>query len=260
MTIKNKNLQLAKVSNKMMSLKEKNKLTRIFNQSNLVGFIEMITGFIGTDKSELLMTAGRLGQGLVKGEGLKQLFLEIQELREKGKIKDEYLNSKYGKKTFADILKLIDEENIDPAKWDAIKRIFFSSVSSNSKEKGRTRAYYLMQTCFLLKTLDFEILRVCYEIYTTPNHAYQNIKHAGEWVGIVSDKLGYGLPEFVEKSENRLIDQNLISDRTYSDRSGVSTGQSFRLTRLGIALCEMISKAKFEVNLYDIKVLDRTAQ
>jgi hypothetical protein len=137
---------------------------------------------------------------------------------------------------------LIDEENIDPTKWDAIKRVFYSSVSSNSEQKDRTRAYYLMQTCLLLKALDFEVLRVCFEIYTTQNHAYQNIRDAGEWVNTISDKLGYGFPEFVEKSENRLIDQDLITNRTYSDRSRVSTGQSFRLTRLGIALCEIIYK------------------
>lgn len=242
MATKSKKLQLIKTPNEIMSLKEKSELTKIIDQSNLVGFIEMLTGFMGTNKSKLLMAAGRVGQGLVKGEGLKQLFLEVQELREKGKIKDEYLNSKYGKKTFADILKLIDEENIDPAKWDAIKQVFFTTVSSNSEEKDRVRAYYLMQTCLLLKALDFEVLRVCYEIYLTPNHAYKSIRTAGDWVRIVSDKLGYGLPEFVEKSENKLIDQGLISNRTFSDRSGVNTGQNFRLTRLGIALCEMIYK------------------
>jgi hypothetical protein len=98
MTTNNKKLQLVKASNKMVSIKERNKLVKIINESNLVGFIEMLTGIVGTDKSDLLMTAGRIGQGLVKGEGLKQLFLEVQELRKKGKIKDEYLNSKYGKR------------------------------------------------------------------------------------------------------------------------------------------------------------------
>jgi hypothetical protein len=236
-----KSLEQAKPQDEVLSFEDQSKLLELFNQSNVVGFVEMFTGIAGSNRADLLMSAGRFGQGMIKGEGLKQLFIEIQELRKKGKIDDQYVNSQYGKKNFADILKLIDEENVDPAKWEAIKKVFFCSIASDSEEKERAKAYYLTQMCLKLEAFDFEVLRVCNEICRTPNHAYQATNAAGEWINIVSEKLGYGLPEFVEKSESRLIEQGLISSRTYSDKSGIRPGANFRLSNLGIVLCKMIS-------------------
>lgn len=225
---------------KILTEKKTRELSEIINKGNVLGFTEFITGLVGTSKTELLMSTGRLGQAMVKGNLVQQLFVEVQELRKKGRINDEYIQSEYGQKEFADILEHIENENLDPKKWDAIKNLFYHSVSKDINEKQRMRSRYLMQICFKLSAFDIEVLSVVYSIFKTPNHPYQNIGGAGEWIDTVSEKLEYGLPELVGESEDRLIKQGLLSDRQHPDRSGVQRGVNFRLTNLGNVLCELI--------------------
>ncbi|SRR5258706_2005654 len=236
-----KNRKIAPKNISIQKIKEENlKLEQIIKHPNVLGFLEFITGTIGTDKSDLLMASGRVAQAIFKRETIKQLGVEIFELRKKGKINEEYIESEYGKKSFIDLLKAIDEENMDPNKWEAIKKVYYFSISSDSKEKKRKKAYYLMQTCLQLKSFDIEVLSFCYQKYIIPNNGTDSINAAGDWIKLVSDGLGYDLPEFVEQSETKLINLGILTGRTYSDKSGIVKGTTFRLTNLGINLCEII--------------------
>lgn len=224
-----------------LSQVEVSKLREVINKSSVLGLVETVTGILGTSKSDLIMSAGRIGQAMIRGETLKQFFVEIQELRDKGRINDQYLNSKYGKKDFADLLRIIESENLDPKKWDAIKKVFYCSVDKNSEENSRAKAHYLMQLCLSLDAFDFETLTTCYKIYKMNFSLYQNVSAAGEWIKIISDKLDYGLPELVEQAESNLMEKKLLTGRLHNDRTGVTPGYNLRLTSLGIALCDLIN-------------------
>lgn len=61
------------------------------------------------------------------------------------------------------------------------------------------------------------------------------------WCNIVAKQIGHNMTGLVEHYDQHLMDLRLILERTYSDKSGISKGEHFRLADLGYKLCEFIS-------------------
>jgi len=65
---------------------------------------------------------------------------------------------------------------------------------------------------------------------------------ASIWLDAIARSSGLDYTELVEAHERALIDKNLLTPRLYPDRSGVSMGSFFRLTRLAHDLCTFIER------------------
>lgn len=63
---------------------------------------------------------------------------------------------------------------------------------------------------------------------------------ATDWLDMIAKESGLVSRELVEIHERKLIEKNLLTDRTFSDRSGVRNGDRLRLTPLAVAICMFI--------------------
>jgi hypothetical protein len=212
-----------------------------FLKSSTIKIAEFITGVLGSDLSSYKLTTGNLVQAVIKRNILTQLEREIREYQEKGKIKEDYFATNKQQATLLDLLKFIDSDIPDEEVLNAMKSIFFTVISSDSGKKEEEIGYQLLQICKKLNSMDILVIRACYKIYKKNDPKYAKIHSYSEWEKIISRVIGYNLPELVSISSDKLEKLNLLSDKTYSDQSGIKKGENFRLKKLGIKLCEYIS-------------------
>jgi hypothetical protein len=88
------------------------------------------------------------------------------------------------------------------------------------------------------------VLQASYRISKTDD--WKDKKHQGEgyWIDQIAKESGLKYSNLVVTYESELIKKHLLSDRGYSDRSGVSLDPYFRLTELAFNLCHFIESYK----------------
>jgi len=236
---------------------ENNSLIKLNSLSDVKDFLskptlavaEALTGILaksGVLPESYIFSAGRIVQSAVKGRLLTQFGKELNKYREEGKIKEDYFATHKNQATLLEFLKFIDGDIPDEEMFSAIKSIFFCGVSEDADSKKEEVAYQLLLLCKKLNSNDILILKACYRIYTGEDLEGVNtgINSFGDWVNVISNKIGYDLPELVSAEDDKLVALGLLSGRTYSDKSGIRVGKEFRLTSLSIKLCEFITKWK----------------
>ena len=211
-----------------------------FLQKPTVVIAEFLTGILSADMSAYRLSAGKLVQAAIKGKLLSQFGQELKQYREEGKIKEDYFATNKNQASLLELLEFIDSNIPDEEVFKAMKAIFFTSIAKGADEAKEHMGYQLLQVCKKLTSLDVLIIKMCYDISKAEHHQYQEINNFGDWERIVSEKIGFGLPELIGAQDDKLVGMGLLSGREYSDKSGVRKGSEFRLTRLSIKLCEFI--------------------
>ncbi len=234
--------------------RKSNILTKLENKEEIQEFLdkptlsiaEALTGLLadnGLIPKSYILSAGRIVQGAIKGKLLTQLGLELSEYRKKGRIKEDYFASHKNQVTLLELLEFIDTEIPDEEIFNAVKSIFFASVSTDSNVQKEEVAYQLLLLCKKLNSMEILIIKTCYEVYLGKHiDINTGINSYGEWVNAISEKIGYELPELVSSSDDKLVNLGLLSSRSYSDKSGINPSKEFRLTKLGIKLCNFITE------------------
>ncbi|MFZ5982478.1 MAG: hypothetical protein ACOYS2_02835 [Patescibacteria group bacterium] len=212
-----------------------------FLQKPTIAIAETITGLLASDDKEKKLLASRLMQGVLKGNFFTQFGRELKNLREEGKIKEDYFATNNQRASLLELLKFIDDEIPDEEVFKAMKSIFFKSIAKDATEEDELLGYQLLRICKQLGSGEVMTLKVSYEIFNQKDGRSlptSSQTSATSWLGDISEALN--LPQqAIELFEDKLIDLKLITDRLHSDRSGIRP-QNFRLTDLGIKLCEFI--------------------
>ncbi len=220
-----------------------------FLQSPTIKIAEALTGVLSSEGNELKLTAGRLVQASIKRNFLKQLGEEIKKYQDKGKIKEDYFTTHKERASLCELLKFIDEEGTDEERFNAMKSIFLYSVTVDTADKERELAFELLKICKRISASELLILKACYDI-SNGHHKFdyltkekmRDIHSASEWMHLVSEQIGHGIPSLVAVYEDNLEKLNLITTRQHVDKSGIGKSEHFRLTGLGYKLCEFINK------------------
>jgi hypothetical protein len=103
-----------------------------FMDQPLPAIVETITGALAAGPKAWTVVAGHIVQGILKGKLYQQVSREIKELREKGKIPEDFADEKkykYGFRSWADLLKTIDEEPPDADLLEALMAMFYGANS-----------------------------------------------------------------------------------------------------------------------------------
>lgn len=211
-------------------------LAEFLNQPQ-VKIAELVTGALSLGSSEAILISGRLVQGALKGNLMKQVGREIQDLIKKGRISEDYANSKYGFQTLAELLAFIDSEAPDEDRFNAVKGLFYAIIDKESKGSEILK-YQLFQIAKKLNSSQLLTLKASYEMKTeksTPSSAES-------WRVTVAQKIGHNSPGLVWNDEVALEQEKLIGSTTFSDNSGIRNAESARLTDLGIKLVESITQ------------------
>lgn len=216
-----------------------------FLEQPMPSIAEAITGALTSDKSELLGSLGRIAQGAIKGKGREQFGKEFEELRQRGAIKEDITETKYGFQSFAELLRFIDDECPDPERMRAVKTMFFSLISVDTAPGDEALSYKLFLLSKKLTATQLAIMAAIYKLYMSkPGHQHEG--GADLWLSDVAKAMGHGIKALVESEEKTLEDCVLITARRHSDRSGINE-RNHRLTDLGIKFCEHLTNFETDI-------------
>jgi len=203
-----------------------------------VKIAEFVTGALSMGKSEAVLIGGRLVQGALKANLMKQLGREIKFLIEKGKIKEDYANKKYAFQTLAELLAFIDSEVPDEDRFKAVKALFYSLINKDTQSGSEILHYQLFQISKKLSSSQLLTLRASYEL----KKKGETPTSADSWRISVAQEAGHNSVGLIMNDEVVLVEQKLIGETTYADGSGIRNNATARLTDLGIKLVELIAK------------------
>jgi hypothetical protein len=119
-----------------------------FMDEPLPAIAEMITGAMAAGPKSWMLIGGRIIQSLYKAKLFQQLSREIKELREKGKIPNDFADEtkyKYGAKSWVELFAAIDEDVPDTDRLDALKAMFYEVNKINASDKERILNYQMFQ-------------------------------------------------------------------------------------------------------------------
>ena len=89
---------------------------------------------------------GTTRQGALKAKLFEQLSREIKDLRDKGKIPDDFAEERNGFQSWVELMTIIDEESPDPERLAALKAMFYAVNKVNAEDSERILAYQLFQS------------------------------------------------------------------------------------------------------------------
>jgi len=203
---------------------------------------ETITGALAEGMKGVGLSAGRLVQGALKLQLLKQFAREINYLREKGRIKEDYAKEKYGFQTWVELLEVIDSEGPDQDRLKAIKAMFLAVNRVNATDGEKIADYQLFQIAKKLTSGQLLILKAAYQLHLESrfNPGIVNIR---EWFQKVAQKLGYPIPSLIQYDDKALIDHSLINPVVGEGTEVMNA----RLTDLALRLCRNIANYELEI-------------
>jgi len=108
-----------------------------FMDQPLAAIAETITGALAAGPKAWTLMTGHIVQGILQGKLYQQVSREIKELRDKGKIPDDFADEKkykYGFKSWVDLLKTIDEKPPDSDLLEALMAMFYGANKVNATD------------------------------------------------------------------------------------------------------------------------------
>jgi len=219
-----------------------------FMDQPLTAIAEAITGMLAAGPTSWTVMAGHIVQAILKGKLYEQVSQEIKQLREKGKIPDDFADEKkhkYGFKSWVELLTIIDEETPDSDRLEALKAMFYGINKVNATDGERIAGYQLFQIAKKLTSGQVLYLRACYKLYTEGSLQAQNMDVV-QWLGRVGQVLGHNVIGLLEQDDNAVRDYGLVTDRLTMDRNKISTRDA-HLSPLGLIFCKNIETYHQEV-------------
>jgi hypothetical protein len=205
--------------------------------------LEGATGVASTDKKELIKSAGQLLQHVRGGHFLNELKKEWDDYRAKGRIEPDYQNTDQCWDNLKEVLEAIDKDMPDRTRFEAMKAIFLKAASEDVSSRNDILPYELMKLTRRLTSAQILILSACYYISENEMGQYYKLTSYAGWNDAVRNRSGLEYKEIVDFEELTLTDLGLLTKRQHGDGSGIVSDR-FRLTKLGLKLCEFIAQPK----------------
>lgn len=208
-------------------------------KKTLTSLAEGITGIAASERKDLALSVGHIFQALRKGQFLSQLSEEWDSYREKGRIKDDYIDTEQHKSCLQELLDFLDNDSPDEIRFEVMKKVFLVAATETDSDRNSLLPYQFLRLCRGMSSGEVIVLNTTYRI--AKSDQIPNVSGANQWLDAIAKESGLCHTSLVEIYEEELIKKHLIYGRLYSDRSGVAVGQHFRLTSLGLELCDYIA-------------------
>lgn len=210
------------------------------------GLVQFLTGIASTDKKEWALSIGYLLQRMRGGQFLKTLMQEINQYREKGKIKEDYFNTDQGTTCTQELLDFIDKDSPDEIRFAAMKALFMVSACETLTTRTDVLPQQLMRICRSLSSAEVLILKASFEmlrkgeIKESMGGGVLGTTH--HWVSGVLVKTGLKYDDIIKLNEKTLMEKRLLTQTHYKDGSSFYMSEYYRLTVLGYYLCKYIEE------------------
>lgn len=198
---------------------------------------EIATGYIQTGNGFWAGFGARLAQAALKASVFQQFGREFRQLRDKGKIPDDFAEKKYGYKSWVELLTVLDEEMPDEDRLEALNAMFYSVNKIGVADGQRIANYQLFQIAKRLTSSQVLLLKAAHERATAAGFLPNAFTSANNWLELLAEKLGHRIAGLVEQDERALMQNGLLTGRTMIDESGINDGNG-RMTSLAFKFCE----------------------
>lgn len=197
---------------------------------------ETITGALATGPKGMLASGGRIVHALLKGRLFIQWGEEFKTLRDGGRLKEDFAETKYGFQTWVELMAIIDEDAPDADRLEALKAMFYTVNKVNAEDTARMQSYQLWQIAKRMNSAELLLLKAMNGV----DDQSQN------WENIIAVKSGLGLVELVALYEKSLSELKLIVPR-FDYASGTSRRNAGAITALGRTLCHNIETYQIDL-------------
>jgi hypothetical protein len=217
-----------------------------FMDEPLSAIAESITGALAAGPKHWTVMTGHIVQAMLKGKLLQQVSREIKELRDEGKIPNDFAEKKYGFQSWVELLATIDEEAPDEDKVDALKAMFYGVNKIGIDDSERVLGYQLFQIAKKLSSNQLLVLKAVFESYKGSEFPNSDRVTLRGWAEKMAKRAGHGLVSLVLKDEPALVEQGLINPKLYAPNQPNSPENVFvemlnaRITDLGARFCQNI--------------------
>lgn len=203
---------------------------------------EILTGFLEKVGGEVFSSPMRIFHASLKGNFLKQLAAEAEKLRRNGEVKEDYFETNQAKACFVELMDIVDKKSPDPARLDAIKKVFLTIATEKLGNRNDPLPQQILSIVGDLSAGELILLAAMYKA------GGMNVYTAVEqWISEMADKTRFMRVELVVLHEQKLIGKLLVLPRHVATENRITWGQRNRLTDLGIAVCEFLSIGKESV-------------
>lgn len=203
--------------------------------------IATLTGILSSNKTDYVLSLGRLFQKYRSTGFFRALLDEMKMYRKKGKIDEGYPNTEQGKACIQEMLDFLDNDSPDEIRFEFMKKILLTIMSEDINDRDSVIPQQLLKISRELSSGEILVLLSAFSIFKDGEVKSED-SNAERWLNKLAEKSGLKYSELVEIHEHNLIDKNLLTMRTYSDKSGVRLGNYNRLTKMGHAICEYVEQ------------------
>lgn len=221
-------------------------VVRAFLDDPLPTVTAMITGALASGHQQMVLAGGHLVQALLQGRALKQFGKEVDEWRKKGKLREDYADTKYGFHSLVDLMTMIESDAPDEDKLHAAKAMFVAVNSKDAPQGEAVLRYQLFRIVLKLSGPQLLLLSICNKLRTKGAFTMSTAPTAQNWLNMVSQQIGHQVFTLIEQDEAVLTQHGILTDRTLGDRSGIKVDNA-RLSDLGIRICELIETYSGEI-------------
>lgn len=220
--------------------KQLDKTSKLLNDT-LDGLIKGFTGIAASDRKDLILSISHIFQRTRIVGFLKALFIEWNQYKEKGRIKDDYITSEQHQVCLQEMLDFLDKDSPDERRFSILKAIFLGAATETKSTRDSVLPQQYMSLCRTLSSGEVLVLQATFAI--AESGGTYSAKNNNEWFKHIAEKSGLQTRELVEIHERKLIEKNLIMNRARTDGSIVyNAGGNFRLTPLAIQMCKFIKE------------------
>ena len=197
------------------------------------GLAEGLTGLAASDNKDRMLSIGYLFQRVRSGKFLDTLKSQWDEYREKGRIKDDYIDTDQHAECLQEMLDFIDNDVPDSIRFEAMKQVFLNASSETISDRESVLPQQYMRLCRGLQSGEVLVLRTLYEVISEGGKIV-GMPTSPDWNRWLASRSGLECGEHVSLFTASLKEKHLIvGEQAWSHKHG--------MTSLGLSLCEFIS-------------------
>jgi hypothetical protein len=189
----------------------------------------VITGTLAKPQENIVKAMGTIVQRGLQRKLIQGFSEAWEHLEKEGRVRPDYLNTFHGAANFQEVLRALELDDTDKARFEAVQNIFLHGALLDD-DKNVVLIVRLMKAAVQLSGGEILILRAMYE----DKAFYNNPISRQTWEEDIARSTGLKHIELVQGDIARLQDQHLIAISETARGSGESPG----LTGLGIELCK----------------------
>lgn len=217
--------------------------------SNPGDALAVMTGVVVSEKKEAWLALSRVAQAALKGEIANQFLIELQRLKDKGKLADGFEKDQKRLSTWTEIMSAIDSGETDEERLTAMKSMFYAMNKVGMNDQEKILGYQLFQIAKKLSSGELLLLRTIYDQRDRLTHLHASGWDGFDipvkvWVEAVAKALGHGLEAIVELYEKALVENSLITPRNQNGAAVVK--HNGRLSDLGFQFVRNIQTYEVE--------------